>query len=71
MPTGIVRWFNEQKGYGFIKEDGTDRDIFCHYSDLDMPGFKTLAENEKVEFVVVKTDKGNKAQQIKRLAVKA
>lgn len=68
MATGRVRWFDDQKGYGFIREDGTEKDIFAHYSDIQGSGFKSLAENEAVSFEVVKTEKGQKAQKITRLA---
>lgn len=51
MANGIVKWFNDKKGYGFINhEEG--RDVFVHFSAIDMPGFKTLAEGETVMFDV-------------------
>lgn len=69
MPTGKVKWFAETKGYGFITPDEpSSKDLFVHYSDIVGSGFKTLNEGEAVEYEVVKTDKGNKAQQVKRLA---
>ena len=68
MATGRVRWFDDQKGYGFIREDGTEKDIFAHYSDVQGSGFKSLAEGEKLEFEIVQTEKGRKAQKITRLA---
>ncbi len=51
MAQGTVKWFSEKKGYGFItEEDG--RDVFVHYSSIEMPGFKTLAEGEQVSFEI-------------------
>ncbi len=66
MPKGQVKWFNENKGYGFIKrEDGTE--VFVHYSAIDGDGFRTLAEGDDVEFQVVNTDKGLQAANVKLL----
>jgi CspA family cold shock protein len=63
MPTGTVKWFNAQKGYGFIKqEDGTD--IFVHYSDINMPGFKSLQEGERVTFEIEQREKGSAAVDV-------
>ena len=64
MPEGTVKWFNARKGYGFISmEDGED--IFCHYSDIEVDGFKTLNENQKVSFEVKEGPKGLQAINIK------
>jgi cold shock protein len=49
VPTGTVKWFNDEKGYGFITPDDGDRDLFVHYTGIDGQGFKSLAENSKVE----------------------
>ncbi len=66
---GTVKWFNDQKGYGFITpEDGTP-DVFVHHSSIAMDGFKTLAENQQVEFEVTKSDKGPKAANVKPLVM--
>jgi len=63
MPEGTVKWFNARKGYGFISmEDGDD--IFCHYSDIEMDGFKTLIENQKVSFEIKDGPKGLQAIHI-------
>ncbi|MGX6591821.1 cold-shock DNA-binding protein family [Cetobacterium ceti] len=60
---GTVKWFNEEKGFGFITgEDG--KDVFAHFSQIKKAGFKTLKENEEVEFDVVKGDRGLQAENI-------
>ena len=59
-----VKWFNNEKGYGFIEQEGKE-DIFIHYSNIEKDGYKTLKEGQKVEFDLVKTDKGYQAQNIK------
>jgi len=59
-----VKWFNNEKGYGFIEQEGKE-DIFIHYSNIEKNGYKTLKEGQMVEFDLVKTDKGNQAQNIK------
>ena len=56
MNTGIVKWFNEQKGYGFIQPDNGQKDIFVHISAVERAGLRTLKEGQKVQFEVV-TDK--------------
>ncbi len=63
---GTVRWFNNQKGYGFITGD-EGRDIFVHYSGLAMEGFKTLDEGQAVEFDVVEGEKGPQATNVVKL----
>ena len=63
MPRGTVKWFNENKGFGFIQqEDGPD--VFAHFSEISGEGFKTLAEGDEVEFDIVEGDKGPKATNI-------
>lgn len=61
---GKVTWFNNAKGYGFIKENGKE-DIFIHYSKIEKNGYKTLKEGEIIEFDLEKTDKGLQAINIK------
>ena len=63
MARGKVKWFNPQKGYGFIEVDGA-RDVFVHYSAIKMPGFKTLEEGQVVEFELVEGDKGPHAANV-------
>lgn len=65
MANGTVKWFNDKKGYGFINED-EGRDIFVHFSSIDMPGFKTLAEGDVVEFEVEESDRGPEAKSVKK-----
>ena len=60
---GQVKWFNEKKGFGFIL-DNSGNEIFVHYNDIAGDGFKTLAENEKVTFVLEKGSKGMKALDV-------
>lgn len=64
---GTVKWFNEDKGYGFIaREDGGD-DVFLHYSALDQDGFKSVNEDAELEFAVEQGPKGPKAVDVKEL----
>jgi len=64
---GSVKWFNDQKGYGFITPEDGSPDVFAHHSAITMEGFRTLAENQKVEFDMVTSDKGPKAANIRAL----
>lgn len=63
--TGTVKWFNAEKGYGFLSVDGTDRDVFVHYTAIDMSGFKTLEEDQKVSFQIVQGPKGPQAESVR------
>jgi cold shock protein len=64
MPKGVVKWFNDKKGFGFIKkEDGSD--VFVHYTGIGGDGFKTLSEGDNVEFEVENGDKGPRAVSVK------
>ena len=65
MAEGTVKWFSEKKGYGFIEqEDG--QDVFVHFSSIDMPGFKTLSEGERVSFDMEESDRGPVAKNVKK-----
>ena len=58
MATGTVKWFNDAKGFGFITPDGGGEDLFAHFSAINMAGFKTLKEGQKVTFEVTTGNKG-------------
>lgn len=63
MSKGIIKWFNNEKGYGFI--NGTDNeDIFVHYTAIKLEGYKTLSEGQEVEFKLIKTEKGLQATNV-------
>lgn len=64
MATGIVKWFNDTKGYGFITPDGGGDDLFAHFSAIQGSGFKTLKENQRVSFEVTTGPKGKQASNI-------
>lgn len=62
--TGVVRWFSDKKGYGFISSQEYDKDIFVHYTGIVKDGFKSLIENDEVEFDVIEDEKGRKATNV-------
>lgn len=64
--SGMVKWFNDSKGYGFIQVDGVDRDIFVHYSAIQGDGFKTLAEGQRVNFELIDGPKGPQASNVSK-----
>lgn len=66
---GKVKWFNEEKGYGFIEPENGGTDVFFHFSSIKVKGFKTLANGQLVEFDTEKTDKGIKAKTVKIILV--
>lgn len=66
MNKGTVKWFNNQKGYGFISDE-SGRDVFVHYSGLNMEGYKSLEEGQAVEFDVVDGEKGPQATNVTKL----
>ncbi|MCA5891924.1 cold-shock protein [Isoptericola sp. NEAU-Y5] len=65
MTSGTVKWFNEEKGFGFIAPSDGTADVFAHYSEIAGNGFRTLAENQKVEFDVAQGPKGPQATNIR------
>ena len=69
MEKGKVKWFNNAKGYGFIKSDGLEEDIFVHHTSIQADGYRTLSEGEDVEFELVQGEKGYKAEKVNRLDV--
>jgi CspA family cold shock protein len=64
MATGTVKWFNNEKGYGFIAREG-EPDVFVHHKAIQMQGFRSLQEGQKVEFDVKRTDKGEQAENVR------
>lgn len=62
--SGKVKWFNESKGFGFIERDDGGKDVFVHFSAIQGNGFKTLAENQKVQFELVVGAKGEQAEKV-------
>ena len=64
MVTGTVKWFNAEKGFGFIAQDGGGADVFAHYSNIATQGFRELQEGQKVSFDVTQGPKGKQASNI-------
>lgn len=67
MAFGTVKWFNSEKGYGFIAPEDGSADVFAHYSAIQSQGFRTLEENQRVEFDVTQGPKGPQAENIRPL----
>ena len=65
MTTGTVKWFNAEKGFGFISPDDGSADVFAHFSAISGSGYKSLDENQKVEFDVVAGPKGPQAENVR------
>jgi cold shock protein len=67
MPSGTVKWFSDDKGFGFITPDEGDRDLFVHHSGIEMEGYRSLAEGLRVSYEEEQGDKGPKAVNVKKL----
>ncbi|MFD7729668.1 cold-shock protein [Kitasatospora phosalacinea] len=67
MANGTVKWFNAEKGFGFIEQEGGGPDVFAHYSNISAGGFRELIEGQKVEFDVTQGQKGLQAENIRPL----
>lgn len=67
MYQGTVKWFNNAKGFGFLGRDGGP-DVFCHYSSIELEGYKTLKEGDPVEFDIIQGTQGPQADKVVRLA---
>jgi cold shock CspA family protein len=67
LAQGVIKWFDNKKGFGFIAQDGGGQDVFVHFSSVSGEGFKTLEEGDRVEFEVTKSDKGLKAANVTKL----
>ena len=65
MAQGAVKWFNGEKGYGFISPDGGGADVFVHYSNIEGDGYRELREDQRVEFEVARGPKGPQAEQVR------
>ena len=67
MPTGTVKWFSDDKGFGFITPDEGDRDLFVHHTGIQMDGYRSLAEGLRVSYEEEQGDKGPKAVNVQKL----
>ena len=67
MAQGVIKWFDNKKGFGFIAQNEGGQDVFVHFSVIGGEGFKTLDEGDRVEFEVVQSDKGLKASSVVKL----
>ena len=66
MPKGRVKWFNDKKGYGFIEQEGGE-DVFVHFSAIQGAGYRTIAENDMVEFEIIEGPKGKQAANVTKI----
>lgn len=69
MAVGLVKWFNDAKGFGFIEPEGGGVDVFAHFSAVQMEGFRTLKQGSRVSYDLIQGPKGNLAQNIRPLDV--
>ncbi|HEV7828784.1 MAG TPA: cold-shock protein [Pseudonocardiaceae bacterium] len=67
MAQGTVKWFNPEKGFGFISQDGGGNDVFVHHSEIDAGGFRSLDEGQRVQFEIRQGDKGQQATGVRAL----
>ena len=67
MAKGVVKWFSNQKGYGFITPESSGKEVFVHYSAVQGDGYKTLAEGDKVEFDITNGPKGEQATNVRKV----
>lgn len=67
MAKGVVKWFSNQKGYGFITPESSEKEVFVHYSAVQGDGYKTLAEGDQVEFEVTTGPKGEQATNVRKI----
>ena len=67
MATGTIKWFSDQKGYGFVTPEGSGKDVFVHFSALQGEGFKTLAEGQRISFDITQGPKGEQASNVVKL----
>jgi CspA family cold shock protein len=67
MAQGTVKWFNPEKGFGFISQDGGGNDVFVHHSEIDAGGFRSLDEGQRVQFEIRQGDKGQQATGVRTI----
>jgi cold shock CspA family protein len=66
MPTGVVKWFDSQKGFGFIRGEDGGADVFVHYSSIEGEGFRSLKDGDPVEYELAESEKGPQARNVRR-----